>query len=41
MGCCVSKEELESKRRNEEIDNQIRRDKIQQRNEVKMLLLGK
>ncbi|KAI9598380.1 guanine nucleotide binding protein, alpha subunit [Syncephalis fuscata] len=40
MGCCVSKEELESKRRNEEIENQIRRDKIQQRNEVKMLLLG-
>lgn len=33
-------EEKEGKARNEEIENQLRRDRMQQRNEIKMLLLG-
>ena len=40
MGCGMSTEEKEGKQRNEEIDNQLRRDKAMQRNEIKMLLLG-
>ncbi|ORZ12612.1 guanine nucleotide binding protein, alpha subunit [Absidia repens] len=40
MGCCQSNESQEGKARNEEIENQIKRDKINMRNEVKMLLLG-
>ena len=41
MGCGMSTEEKEGKQRNEEIENQLKRDKMSQRNEIKMLLLGK
>lgn len=37
----MSTEEKEGKQRNEEIENQLKRDKMMQRNEIKMLLLGK
>lgn len=37
----MSTEEKEGKARNEEIENQLKRDKMMQRNEIKMLLLGK
>lgn len=40
MGCGMSTEDKEGKARNEEIDNQLKRDKMMQRNEIKMLLLG-
>lgn len=40
MGCGMSSEEKEGKQRNEMIENQLRRDKQMQRNEIKMLLLG-
>jgi guanine nucleotide-binding protein G(i) subunit alpha len=40
MGCGMSTEDREGKVRNEEIDNQLKRDKLLQRNEIKMLLLG-
>ncbi|CAO3701317.1 unnamed protein product [Rhizopus microsporus] len=40
MGCCQSNEVHDGKARNEEIDNIIKRDKLNMRNEVKMLLLG-
>ena len=40
MGCGMSTEEKEGKARNEEIENQLKRDKMNQRNEIKMLLLG-
>ena len=40
MGCGMSTEEKEGKQRNEEIENQLKRDKLLQRNEIKMLLLG-
>ena len=36
----MSAEEREGKQRNEEIENQLKRDKLMQRNEIKMLLLG-
>jgi guanine nucleotide-binding protein G(i) subunit alpha len=36
----MSTEEKEGKMRNEEIENQLKRDKMLQRNEIKMLLLG-
>lgn len=41
MGCGASKEENAGKVRNDEIDNQLKRDKMAQRSEIKMLLLGK
>ena len=41
MGCCMSQEEQEGKRINEEIESQIRKDKLMMRNEIKMLLLGR
>ena len=41
MGCGMSTEEKEGRQRNEEIENQLKRDKMSQRNEIKMLLLGK
>ena len=41
MGCGMSTEEKEGKQRNEEIENQLKRDKMMQRNEIKMLLLGR
>ncbi|KAF9275899.1 guanine nucleotide-binding protein subunit alpha [Mortierella alpina] len=40
MGCCISQEDKEGRSRNEAIENQLRRDRMQMRNEVKMLLLG-
>ncbi|KAJ2451213.1 guanine nucleotide-binding protein subunit alpha [Coemansia sp. RSA 2336] len=40
MGCNASKENLDEKRANEEIENQLRKDRMNMRNEVKMLLLG-
>ena len=40
MGCGLSTEEKAQRQRNEEIDNQLKRDKMMQRNEIKMLLLG-
>ncbi|KAG0217065.1 guanine nucleotide-binding protein subunit alpha [Mortierella sp. GBA43] len=40
MGCCISQEDKEGRNRNEAIENQLRRDRMQMRNEVKMLLLG-
>lgn len=36
----MSTEEKEGKERNEQIENQLKRDKLSQRNEIKMLLLG-
>lgn len=36
----MSTEEREGKQRNEEIENQLKRDKMLQRNEIKVLLLG-
>lgn len=41
MGCCLSVEQVEGKERNKEIDTQIKRDRINMRKEIKMLLLGK
>lgn len=41
MGCGMSTEEKEGKARNEEIENQLKKDRLMQRNEIKMLLLGK
>ena len=40
MGCGMSSEDKEGKQRNEEIDNQLKRDKMNLRSEIKMLLLG-
>jgi guanine nucleotide-binding protein subunit alpha len=40
MGCGMSTEERDGKARNDEIENQLKRDKMMQRNEIKMLLLG-
>lgn len=40
MGCAQSAEEKEGKLRNEEIEAALRKEKANQRNEVKMLLLG-
>ena len=40
MGCGMSSEDKEGKQRNEEIENQLKKDKLMQRNEIKMLLLG-
>uniref|UniRef100_A0A3Q4GVA4 GNAS complex locus n=1 Tax=Neolamprologus brichardi TaxID=32507 RepID=A0A3Q4GVA4_NEOBR len=39
-GCCVSAEERENQRINEEIEKQLRRDKEDSRRELKLLLLG-
>ncbi|KAI8578345.1 hypothetical protein K450DRAFT_247475 [Umbelopsis ramanniana AG] len=40
MGCCQSTFDREGKSRNDQIDDQIRRDKVNLKNEIKMLLLG-
>lgn len=40
MGCTQSTEDKEGRARNEEIETQLKRDKMSQRNEIKMLLLG-
>ncbi|XP_027023261.1 guanine nucleotide-binding protein subunit alpha-14 [Tachysurus fulvidraco] len=39
-GCCLSAEEKERRRINQEIDKQLRRDKNDSRRELKLLLLG-
>lgn len=41
MGICLSAEEKETRKRNAQIDSQIRKDKQKAELEVKMLLLGK
>jgi guanine nucleotide-binding protein G(i) subunit alpha len=41
MGCGQSTEDKAGKERNEQIENQLKKDKMMQRNEIKMLLLGK
>lgn len=41
MGCSMSVEEKEGRQRNEEIENQLRKDRMSQMKEIKMLLLGK
>jgi guanine nucleotide-binding protein G(i) subunit alpha len=41
MGICLSSAEKETKERNEEIEAQLKKDKLAARNEIKMLLLGK
>jgi len=41
MGCGMSSEDKEGKVKNEQIENQLKKDKMMQRNEIKMLLLGK
>lgn len=40
MGCCMSAESVEKRQRNNEIESQIKRDRVNQKNEIKMLLLG-
>jgi guanine nucleotide-binding protein G(i) subunit alpha len=40
MGCGMSTEDKAGKLRNEEIENQLKKDRMQLRNEIKMLLLG-
>lgn len=40
MGCGASKGDDAGKARNDEIENRLKRDKMAQRNEIKMLLLG-
>ncbi|KAI9348452.1 guanine nucleotide binding protein, alpha subunit [Zopfochytrium polystomum] len=40
MGCAQSAEDKENKMRNDEIDAALKKEKLNQRNEVKMLLLG-
>ncbi|KAI8804578.1 guanine nucleotide binding protein, alpha subunit [Cladochytrium replicatum] len=40
MGVCMSADERERKRKNDEIDTQLKRERMNMRNEVKMLLLG-
>jgi len=40
MGICLSSADKETKERNEEIEAQLKKDKLAARNEIKMLLLG-
>jgi guanine nucleotide-binding protein G(i) subunit alpha len=40
MGVCLSVEDKETKARNDEIEDQLKKDKLAAKNEVKMLLLG-
>ena len=41
MACCMSDDEKEQKRINQEIEKQLRKDKSNARKELKLLLLGK
>ena len=41
MGCCTNREAKEQKRINDEIERQLKKDKRDQRRELKLLLLGK
>ncbi|RKO97265.1 hypothetical protein CXG81DRAFT_26405 [Caulochytrium protostelioides] len=40
MGCSASTEDKETRRKNDDIDNQLKKDRMALKNEVKMLLLG-
>lgn len=40
MGCCQSSERVEENKRSNQIDSQIKRERVNLRSEVKMLLLG-
>ena len=40
MGLCMSAEDAENKKRNDEIDLQLKKEKAELKNEIKMLLLG-
>ncbi|ORX66399.1 guanine nucleotide binding protein, alpha subunit [Basidiobolus meristosporus CBS 931.73] len=40
MGCCISHDNLDEKRKHDEIENLIKKDRLSQKNEIKMLLLG-
>lgn len=40
MGCGLSTEDKEAKIRHDKIETQLKRDKLVQRNEIKILLLG-
>ena len=40
MGCCQSSERFQENKRNNQIDTQIKRDRVNLRSEIKMLLLG-
>lgn len=40
MGLCMSAEDAENKKRNDEIDLQLKKEKADLKNEIKMLLLG-
>ena len=40
MACCMSDDEKEQKRINQEIEKQLRKDKSNSRKELKLLLLG-
>ena len=40
MGCGMSTEDKAGKLRNEEIENELKKDRMRLRNEIKMLLLG-
>ena len=41
MGCCTNHEAKEQKKINDEIERQLKKDKRDQRRELKLLLLGK
>lgn len=40
MGCCTNREAKEQRRINDEIERQLKKDKRDQRRELKLLLLG-
>ena len=41
MGCGMSAEDKQGRQRNEEIEIQLKKDRLNQRNEIKVLLLGR
>ena len=41
MACCLSEEEIEQKRVNKEIERQLRKEKRNGKEDIKLLLLGK
>ena len=40
MACCLSEEEIEQKRVNKEIERQLRKEKRNGKEDIKLLLLG-
>jgi guanine nucleotide-binding protein subunit alpha len=40
MGCCQSTEDIEGRQRSDEIDTQLKKDRMNMKSEIKMLLLG-